>query len=173
MFPQLCSAQRRTYELMKTSCSQRRSKIPPITGNLLILGFNFAVSPRRVCCSRLTNSFVQFMKSVLMKALPRSCTLVWKVVEECIHFSTAEIVAWTPLFVTGCTISNRANASITKKQWKFGLLGESSVSMWSMWIVRNGIVSFCFSSDGTSPLFGFRIVILACEAVSSRCKYPV
>ena len=27
-------------------------EVPPVVGNVLILGFNFAISPRRVCCSR-------------------------------------------------------------------------------------------------------------------------
>ena len=53
-------------------------EVPTITGGLLILGFDFTVSPGE-CAVRgrevVPSSFVQFMKSALMKAIPRSCTI--------------------------------------------------------------------------------------------------
>ena len=63
----------------------------------------------------IPNSFVQFMNSMLINAVPRSCTIDWGISKECIHFSTAEIVARPPVFETGNTIKKREKASITKK----------------------------------------------------------
>ena len=80
------------------------------------------------------------MISVLVKAVPRLCTIDWGSPKECIDLSTAEIVVWASVFVTRYTIRKQENASITNRQWTFRLLGGWRVSLWSMWIVRNEVV---------------------------------
>ena len=141
----------------RTIVSSVVQKVPPKTGNLLLLCFNFAICPRRVAVRGrkvMPISFVPKMKSVLMKAVPRSCTMDWEIPKDCIDFSTAQIVAWTPVFGAGNTIKKqkRENASITKMQWRLWLLGGCRIPLWSKWIVPDGTASFCHSSNGTSFL---------------------
>ena len=159
----------------KSVVSSVFQEFPPVAGNVLILSFDFHLSPRRMCCSGsqgFSNSFVQLMKSVLMKAVPRSCTKEWGFPKECIHFWTAEVVVWAPRFVTGYIIKKRENVSITKRQWRFRLLGVWRGPLWSKWIVRNGTVSFFHSSNGTSFLcLGLNYVVLATQTINSECTY--
>ena len=117
---------------------------------------------------------VQLLKSVLTKAMPRSCTIPWGILHECIYFSTAEITAWSLVFVTGYTIEKQENASITKRQWSFRFFGEWRGPLWSIWSVRNGPVSICLFSNGTSFLcLGFGFFVLVTQTISSWCTCPV
>ena len=94
-------------------------------------------------------SFVQLIKSVLMKAVPGSCMRDWEIPNEWIHFSSAAIVAWALVLKTGYAIRDREKASITNRHWELWLLGGWRGHLWSMSTVRKGMVSFCHSSRGT------------------------
>ena len=129
-------------------CWFRVSILPLVQGECAVLGRNL-----------IPYSFIQLLNSVLMEAVPRSCTIDWGIPNECNHFSTTEMVAWAPVFETGWTIKNLENASLTSRQWRFWLLGGWRGRLWSMWIVRNTTVSFCHSSSGASFLcWGFGVL---------------
>ena len=117
------------------------STLPLVKGDCEILG-------RKI----IPNSYVQFTNSVLIKAVPRLCTIDWGIPNEWILFSTAGIVVWAPVLATGYTIKKQENASMINRQWRFRWLGGWRGPLWSMWIARNGVVSFCHFSNGTSFL---------------------
>ena len=56
------------------------------------------------------------------------------------------------MVATGYTIKKRENASITIRRWRLRLLGGWRGPLWSMLIVRNGVVSFCHLPNGFSIL---------------------
>ena len=182
MFFEKCSwhlycAQRRTLELLKASCFQHHSESSSSTG--LCVGFwvstlpsvqdECAVLDRKI----IPNSSIQLSSSVLMEAVAQSGTKDWGIPNESTLFSTTDIVAWAPVLVTGFTIKKQENAKITKRQWSLRLLGGWKGPLWSMWIVRNGTVSFCQSSNGTSFLcsgFGLLFWQVKLSAVSAHIR---
>ena len=130
-------------------------KVSPIPSDMLVLRLYFATCPWGIHCSwsqSHSKVFVQLIKSVLMKAVPRSCMTDRGIPKEWIHFSTAAIVAGELVLITGYTIRNREKASITNRQWRLRLLGGWRGLLWSICTVRNGMVSFCHFSRGTSFL---------------------
>ena len=112
-----------------------------------------------------------------MKAVPRSCTIDWGIPYGWHYFSTAEIVAWAPVLVTGYTIRKREKASIITRQWRLRLLGGGGGVNRSLVINMDCLERYClvlpFFQWNLIPVFRLWFVVLASQAISSECANPV
>ena len=135
---------------MKTSCSQRLSDVLPKAGNMLILGFNLAISPKRVCCSR-SQSDAQFLCPVKEVGINKSSTSVvynrLRKYERMYTFLSGRDSSRALMFVTGYTIRKRKKASMTKGNVDFGYLVGAEVLCY-----RNGLFGTGRSLFATLPM---------------------
>ena len=119
----------------------------------------------------MPNSFVQLMKSVLMKAVPRSSTIDWGILKECIHLSTGDIVAcvrnWVFHQETTKCINNQEAMEIPVTWW----VKRSFVI--NMDCSERNCLDLPFFQWYFNPVFRLWFIVLAGEAISSECIYPV
>ena len=121
----------------------------------------------------IPNSFVQFMNSLLIKAVPRLCTIDWGTPNESIQFSTAD-----------CSLSTGVSNGVYHKEARKCLNDQETrkISI-TGWVKKSLVIYVGCAKRGSFILPSFQrnfisvlglwFVALASQAISSECGYPV
>ena len=150
-------------------------KVPPITGNVLVLGFNFAISPRSVCRSR-SQSDAQFFclvnevgiigssSSVVYKKLRNSKKMFFNGRDSNLSFSNRN---WVNHQETRKFINNQKAMEIPVTWWvKWSPVIDMDCLEWNSLVLP-------FFQWYFICMFRFWFVGLASQTISSVCTYPV
>ena len=182
LFLQLCSwysyyEQKRISVRRTTICFRSRSKIRPIPGNELFLGFNFAISPRRVCCSRFQGD-VQFF-------CPINEVGVNEGTASFLYKRRRDSKEMFPIFTSRFTslrscVRDRVYHQKTIKCIKNQEAKKITVTWW---VKRSFVINMdCSERNGLVlpffqwyffPVFRLWFIVVAGEAINSDCTSPV
>ena len=106
-----------------------------------------------------------------MKAESLSWTIFWGIPYDMIQFSSALIVVWAPVSLTGWAPINRENASTTTRHWVLELLLGRSDPLWSICIVLKGVVSSSLHCSNGASCRSCLFVLLVWHSMQSSIRY--
>ena len=143
---------------------------------MLVLGFNFAISPGRMCCLR-SQIDSQFFCPVNEFGIDESRTTV-------MHNRLRDSKG-TMLFLHGidCSLSTSLSNWVYHQKSRKCINDQETMKVPITWWVKRSFVIYVNCSERNSlnlsffywyfvPVFRLRFVVLAGETINSKCRYP-